>query len=305
MKKVITMFSAAVLVCTVCAGSVFAFTDLAASEKEPIMMLKDRGVVTGVDSEHFAPQSPVSYAQTVSMIVKGLGLNIDHIRFFKKPEASDYFTNVPNDAWYAEAFIIANLNGLNIAKDVDPNRTITREQLADLLIHGLDKKGTFPVVMMYISFEDEDQIDKSYVNSLQRLYLHKIATLDGTNKAYPKREATRGEAAVLLSNTLRFIETHSGTNTPLPPQQQQQEVKITVEKVNADVNKIVLTSTLPNAGYSLSISGIRFQSNGTAVIQYVISEPKPGEVYPMMVKEAHAETYMPSTYTATAEQQFQ
>lgn len=273
-------------------------------------MLRDRGIVSGVDSEHFAPRSPISYAQTISMIVKGLGLNIDNMRFIKKPEASDYFTNVPNDAWYAEAFIIANMNGLNIAKDVNPTSPITREQLADLLIHGLDKKGTFPVIMMYIGFADEDQIDKPYKNSMQRLYLHKISTLDASNMAYPKREVTRGEAAVLLSNTIRFVETQLGTNNPQPlqppqPPQQQQEVTLTVEKVNADLNKVVLSSSLPNPGYGLTISGIRFQADGTAVIQYEINEPKPGEMFPMMINEAKAETYVSSTYKVIAEQEGQ
>jgi hypothetical protein len=304
MKKITSILSAAVLLCTISTGSVFAFTDLDAAEKEPIMMLKDRGVVAGVDSEHFAPRSPISYAQTISMIVKGLGLNIDNMRFFKKPEASDYYTNVPNNAWYAEAFIIANLNGLNIAKDVNPNSPITREQLADLLIHGLDKKGTFPVIEMYIGFADEEQIDKPYKNSMQRLYLHKISTLDPSNMAYPKREVTRGEAAVLLSNTIKFVEAQLGTNKPQPPQQQH-EVTITVEQVSANVNKVVLSSNLPNPGYNLTISGIRFQADGTAVVQYKISEPQPDEVFPMIIKEAKAETYVPSTYKPIAEQEGQ
>lgn len=83
MKKITAIVSTALLLCTMSAGSVFAFTDLDAAEKEPIMMLKDKGIVTGVDSEHFAPRSPISYAQSVSLLVKGLNLNLDTIRFIK------------------------------------------------------------------------------------------------------------------------------------------------------------------------------------------------------------------------------
>jgi hypothetical protein len=301
MKKITSMISAAVLLCTVSTGSVFAFTDLDAAEKEPIMFLKDKGIVAGVDSEHFAPKGQISYAQSISLIVKGLGLNIDNMRFMKKPEASDYFTNVANDAWYAEAFIIANLNGLNIPKDVNPNHTITREQYADLLIHALDKKGTFPVIMMYIGFADEDQIAEPYKNSIQRLYLHKIAQGDESHMAYPKREVTRGEAAVWVSNTIKYVEGQTGAVKPQPPQPQQEEAVLTVEQVNADVNKITLTRSVPNPGYGLTINGIRFQADGTAVIQYKLSEPNPDMMYPQVVSEAKAETYVSSKYKTIAE----
>ncbi|WP_262682616.1 S-layer homology domain-containing protein [Paenibacillus baimaensis] len=297
MKKITAIVSTALLLCTMSAGSVFAFTDLDTAEKEPIMMLKDKGIVTGVDSEHFAPRSPISYAQSVSLLVKGLNLNLDTIRFFKKPEASDYFTKVPNDAWYAEAFIIAQLNGLNIPKDVDPGATITREHYADLLIHALDKKGTFPVILMYIGFADEDQIDKAYTNSMQLLYLHKLAKTEENHMAYPKREMTRGEAAVWVSNTIRFLEAHSVKLT----NPQQDEVTVAVEPVNADLNRITLSRGItPNPGYGIKIEGIRFLTDGTAQIQYSLTEPQPDIMNPQVIVESKADTYLSSKYKPIA-----
>ncbi|SFK96770.1 S-layer homology domain-containing protein [Paenibacillus sp. 1_12] len=297
MKKIITLISAALLLSTVSTGSVFAFTDLDATEKEPIMMLKEKGIVDGVDSTHFAPRRPISYAQSVSLLVKGLNLNLDTMRFIKKPEASDYFTNVPNDAWYAEAFIIAHLNGLNIPKNVDPSATITREQYADLLIHAMDKKGTFPVILMYIGFADEDQIDKAYINSMQLLYLHKIAKTEEKRMAYPKREMTRGEAAVWVSHTIQFLKAHS-VNLTNP---QQDEVTVAVDSINADLNKITLSRGItPNPGYGIKIEGIRFQTDGTAQIQYSLTEPQPGMMYPQVVTESKAETFLSSKYKPIA-----
>ncbi|MCQ6563900.1 alpha/beta fold hydrolase [Paenibacillus mendelii] len=209
MKKLVTFISAIVLACTLLSGSVSAFNDLDETEKGAILNLKERGIVSGVDSDHFAPRDKINFAQSVSLIVKGINLNIDNASFVKKPEATDYFANVPNHVWYAEAFIIAKMNGLDIPKNVNPKAIITREQYADMLIKALDTKGSFPVEQMPIIFEDADQIDAKYKDSIQRIYLYKIATPDGKPLAYPKQEMTRGEAAVWLHNTIQFMESQT------------------------------------------------------------------------------------------------
>lgn len=296
-KKFVTLVSAAALLCSVSAGSVYAFTDLDSAEKEPVGALKDRGVVSGIDSQHFAPRGQISFAQSISMIVKGMDLNLDLVRFVKKPEASDYFTNVPNDAWYAEAFIIAKVNGLDIPKDVDPNAKVTREQYANLLLTAMYTKGEFPTVKMFIALADEDQIDIKYQGDIQRLYLHKIAKLGEDRKAYPKREISRGEAATWLYNAIKLVEAQA--EKPKPPQ--QSDVKVSVEKVNEDVNKVVLSRDMPNPGYGLKIVGIQFQADNTAVIQYEVTPPNPEMMYPQVITEVMAETYVSSKYKAIAE----
>jgi hypothetical protein len=300
MKRLAAMVTTAALVFSLSASSVFAFTDLDDSEKAPILQLKDRGVVSGVDTEHFAPKGKINMAQSVSLIVKGLGLNIDNIRFVKEPQASDYFTNVPNDAWYAKDFIIAHLNGLELAKDIDPNAIITREQYANLLVTAMETKGQFPLIKMLILFEDDAEINPLYQGTLQRLYLYKIAKLGEDRKAEPKREVTRGEAAVLLYNAIQFVESHKG-NQPAPEQPGQNEVTVKVEQVNADVNKVTLSRTVPHPGYGLAITGIRFQTDGTAVITYAVTPPKPDMMYPQVVTEVKAETYVSAQYKPVAE----
>jgi len=301
MKKIAAWLTTTAVVCTMSAGTALAFTDLDANEQAPIMALKEQGIVSGIDSQHFVPRGSISYAQSISMIVKGLGLTIDPIRFIKKPEASDYFTTVPNDAWYAEAFIIAKINGLPIPQNVNPNAAVTREQYADLLIHAIDTKGMFPVIQMFIQFADEDQVDKQYMSSLQRIYLHNIAKLDESRMAYPKREMSRGEAAVWLSNAMQFVNTHGNGETQPPAE--QQDVQVTVEKVNDEVNKVTLTRQMPSPGYGFAVTGIRFQEDGTAVISYTVTEPKPGSFYPQVITPAKAVTYVASGYKPVVQQE--
>ncbi|MCS7464358.1 S-layer homology domain-containing protein [Paenibacillus doosanensis] len=296
-KKWITLMSTAALLCSVSAGSAYAFSDVDAAEKEPISALQNRGIVSGVDSQHFVPRGQISYAQTVSMIVKGMKLNLNTVKFVKKPVASDYFTNVPNDAWYAESFVIAKVNGLDLPQDIDPNAAVTKEKYADLLIHALDTKGVFPTVKMLILFADEDQIDSEYKDEMQRIYLHKIANLGEDRMAHPKQQMTRGEAAVWLYNTIKFAEAHAEA----PETPQQGDVEVSVEKVSDEVNKVILSRQMPHPGYGLQITGIRFQEDGTAVVQYQVTAPDPDKMYPQVVTEVKAATYVASKYKPVAE----
>jgi hypothetical protein len=296
MKKVMTMLTAAALLCSVSASSVFAFNDIDVPEqKAPILALKARGIVSGVDAEHFAPKGRISYAQSIQLLVKGLSLNIDNMRFIKQPLASDYFTSIPNDAWYADAFIIAHLNGLAIPRDVDPNGTITREQFAHLLIQAIDTKGSFPVIKMLITLKDEDQVTPEYNYSLQRLFLHKLAKPED-GMAYPKRELTRGEAAVWVHNAIKLVE--SLTEKPAPVE----EVKMRVEKVSDEVNKVILSrGEKPSSGYTIAITGIRFEEDGKAYVQYKLGDPKPEHSYLTVITEPTAVTFVSTKYEAVAE----
>ncbi|NHW35906.1 S-layer protein [Paenibacillus aceris] len=295
MKKLAAITLTSLLISSLTFSSAFAFSDLEEGQSEAILALKDRGIVSGIDSEHYVPKGKISYAQSVQMIVKGLNLNLDTIRFIKQPVASDTYTNIPNDAWYADAFIIAHYNGLEIPKDVNPNSTITREQFGDLLVRALEKKGNFPLVKMFIVIKDEDQINVNYQGTLQRLLLYKITQLDKDGKFNPKSELTRGEAARWVYQAIRFVEAH--TQNPAPVE----EVSVKVEKVNDDVNKVTLSKEMPNPGYGLVIQAIELTADGQAVIKYTVKKPNPDMMYPQVITEVKAETYVSSKYKAIAE----
>lgn len=295
MKKIAALSLSILLGSSLTFGSAYAFTDLEEGQATAVLALKDRGIVSGFDNEHFVPKGKISYAQSVQMIVKGLDLNMDNLRFIKQPLASDSYSNIPNDAWYADAFIIAHYSNLDIPKDVNPNTTITREQFGNLLVKALETKGQFPLVKMYIEIKDEDQLTLDYQGTIQRLLLYKITALDGNGKFNPKSELTRGEAASWLYNAIRVLEAH--VQKP-----QVEEVTVSVEKVNDDVNKVTLSRGIkPNAGYGISIDSIQFQSGGKAIVKYSLQEPQPDMMYAQVMTEAKAVTYVSSNYEVKAE----
>ncbi|MCY9667771.1 S-layer homology domain-containing protein [Paenibacillus alginolyticus] len=296
MKKIAALTLTTALVSSLTFSSAFAFTDVEEGQAAAISALQERGIVSGIDKDHFVPKGKISYAQTVQMIVKGMNLNMDTLRFFKQPLASDIYTNIPNDAWYADAFIIAHYNGMNIPKDVNPNATITREQFGEMLVRALEKKGNFPLVKMFIPIKDEPQITPEFQGALQRLLLYKIAELDKDGMFNPKAELTRGQAAGWVYNAIRVLDTHIHKPAPI------EDVTVTVEKVTDDVNKVTLSrGQKPNSGYSIAIQNVRFDQNGQAVISYTLQDPKPDTMYAEVITEAKAVTYVSSAYKAVAE----
>ncbi len=267
----------------------FAFTDIQGDQGEAdIIALKEAGVISGITAELFAPRGKLTYAESVHMLVKGLDMKID------QQKTSNYFTKVPDDAWYAKSFIIAQLNGLPIPKDVDPTQNITKEQFAHLLLKAILTKGDYAFPEIYIMLEDEKDVSADMKGSIQALLVSKIADLDN-GYFYPKKEITRSEAAQMLNKAIRFVK----TTEPLPPIEEpvDSDVKMTVSKVDDEVNKVTVTwGEKPNPGYGISVSKIEFSANGEAYIYYKLHYPEKNKVYPQVITEAKTDTFLSSKF---------
>jgi hypothetical protein len=294
-KKTVAVLSTAVLASSLFVGTAFAFTDVDDSQSAVVKELTDRGIVSGMDSEHFAPKGTISYAQGVQLIVKAFGHNLDLMRFMKMPAASEFFSNIQNDSWYADAFVRAHFNGVDIPKDVNPNAVITREQFAHMLDCALGRKANFPTVKMFVEIKDGDQITPELQGSIQRLVHYNVVALDKDGKFSPKSELTRGEAAAWIFNAIKVLEQ---AQKPV----QSEKIELSVEKVNDDVNKVKLSrGEKPNAGYAIAIESISFGQDGRAVIRYMLQDPKPDQVYADMITVPKAVTYLSSKYEAVLE----
>lgn len=233
-------------------------------------------------------------ATAVTMIVKGLDLNIDNIKFIKKPEATDYYTKVKNNSSYAEDFIIAQYNGLGIAKDINPSAKVTREQFAKWLFGQLSHKRNYAWIEIFQSVSDADQMTDGYMDSIQKLLIAKIVSLDSKQRFYPKSYITRAEAADMIRKTLTFIK---NTKPETPDTSDLNQVKITSEKETDSVTRVILSTIVPHSGYGLEITGIQF-SKGVATIQYRVVQPDPDKMYMQVITELKAVTYIPSDYKA-------
>ncbi|WP_237179173.1 S-layer homology domain-containing protein [Paenibacillus sp. MMS18-CY102] len=222
MKK--TMIAAALtlaLLAPLSNGHAFAaapFTDIGGSSAQSqIEALQAQGIVHGVTEEEFQPTASLSGAQGVSLIVRSMQLSLAAIDFNQAPTAEGYFSNVSNTAWYADDFVIAKANGLDIPADIDPKQPLTREQFAYWLVQGLEKTGQYPLIKMYININDEADLTVAYQGAIQRALLYKLTSLDADGNFKPKAIVTREQAAAMVYEAVQFVAAHKDSGAGQAP----------------------------------------------------------------------------------------
>lgn len=250
------------------------------------------------DSKHDDYKSSLDVATAVTMIVKGLNLNIDNIRFFKAPKASDYYTKVNDNASYANDFIIAQFNGLELSKDINPSSKVTREQFAKWLFGALSHTGDYAWIEIFQVVSDANKVSDGYMDSIQKLLIAKIITTDSQQRINPKSKVTQKEATTMINRTVKFIA--SKKSSPIPESQLLKDVDLILDKESDAVTKVTVSATVPHPGYGIEITGIQF-SKGEAHIQYKVLLPDPNLNYIQVISQVKAVTYIPSTYKAVLE----
>ncbi|ASA21139.1 S-layer homology domain-containing protein [Paenibacillus donghaensis] len=184
-----------------------SFKDIGStSGKDKIISLKEQGLIKGISDTQFLPGSKVTTAQGIQFISGGLQLSLAAIDYNKAPIASALFTKVKDKAWYAEAFINAHYNGIQIPENIDPAKLITKEVFTSFLVQGIEQIGGLPMInIVPAKIADEDQLTPDYQGSVQRSLKYNINSLDAKGKFNPKSEITRAEAAVMLYNALDYL----------------------------------------------------------------------------------------------------
>ncbi|AIQ41263.1 S-layer homology domain-containing protein [Paenibacillus sp. FSL R5-0912] len=218
-KNTIAAFTAVTLLTFSFSGQIFAagssFKDIdSVTGKDKINSLKQQGLIKGISDTQFLPASTVTTAQGVQFISGGLQLSLAAIDFNKAPVASAIFSKVKDNAWYAEAFINAHYNDVDIPADIDPSKPITKELFTSLLIQGVEKAGNLPMInIVPVDIADADALEPSYQGTIQRSLKYNINTLDANGKFNPKSQLTRAEAAIMLYNALDYLNSRSDAAT--------------------------------------------------------------------------------------------
>ncbi|MNN46820.1 hypothetical protein D3C81_1612170 [compost metagenome] len=79
-------------------------------------------------------------------------------------------------------------------------------------------------------------------------------------------------------------------------------VTYSVEKVNDDINKVVLTrANQSNPGYGIRVAKVDFNKQGTAVVYYELLSPEEGYDYAQVITDTKATTYISSEYKVQIE----
>ncbi|MGG6311225.1 protease complex subunit PrcB family protein [Paenibacillus macerans] len=265
------------------ASSASAFSDVQGQDAGMTEALQQKGIIQGVSKDKFVPLGKLTGAQGVHMIVKALDL---------KAKADSPSQPSGKNEWYASSLRIAEDNGIKLPKDFAPNAQLTREAFADILMQAVNATGNYPTIKMYIEVADANQMTPDYANNIQTLLLMKIASLDEQGKFDSKQAINRIDAARLVYNAAEFVNKYKDDE-----QNMQDNVSCNVEKVNDQINKVVLTrAQQPNPGYGIRVAKVEF-SGKQATVYYELLSPDPGQSYIQVISDTKAETFVSSQYT--------
>lgn len=168
--------------------------------KQEIMLMVKMGITKGVDSKHYEPESNITKAEFLTMVMRGIKMEeAPYDGAYSDVNASDWFAGIVQAA--ADSGIIDN--GMMQNGNFGPNTAINRQEMTSIVVNAYTHTTGKSVVGASIEFfEDYNQISDwavPYVQSANELGI--IKGLTPTQFA-PYQNATRAQAAVIIKRLL-------------------------------------------------------------------------------------------------------
>lgn len=179
-----------------------SYEDVGASHwaNAAVKELSAKHVVAGVSETRFAPDRTITRAEFAAMLVRALGVKADG--------STTKFADVDSKKWYAAYVATASKLGIingRTAKEFAPEATISREEMAVMIVRALDAKNgqTVRKTNAGTAFSDQERISKwaiPYVDTAAALGL-----LNGKGKGAfdPQGKLTRAEGAQVVYQFLK------------------------------------------------------------------------------------------------------
>jgi len=187
------------------------FADVPASHwaAEDIQLLANKLIVSGVSETEFQPTRNITRAEFAALVVRSLGLATGDNAVISDDVKE--FSDVVGTAWYADAVEAAANAGL-IAGYADgtfrPNQTITRAELAALVVRALAYAGNTTELTaaeqadILSEFKDAGQVGNWARAELATAVQAGIVLGVGADMLAPNKTATRAEATAMLARYL-------------------------------------------------------------------------------------------------------
>ena len=178
------------------------FTDVKSGDwfYEAVQYVYDKGMMTGVSADRFAPASTTTRGMIVTILY----------RLENEPAVSggSAFTDVENGAWYADAVAWAAANDIvngTSATTFAPNSPITREQMATMLYRFAQYKGMDAVTLQehLTGYPDGDQVSDYAIPAMNWAVGQGLIAGMENGTLVPQGSATRAQVATIL---MRFCE---------------------------------------------------------------------------------------------------
>ena len=178
------------------------FSDLSSDAwyYEAIAFMNQHGLMVGYGNGIIGAEDTLTRSQFATLLWNLEGKPM--------PNGTASFTDVREGAWYYNPVIWATENGVVVGIGgglFDPNTPITRAQVAQMLYnYAVNFKGyEIPENRDMPNYTDKDQIDLWAETAARKLA--EAGVLTDEDEFRPKDDATRGEAAEMFRNFIRFI----------------------------------------------------------------------------------------------------
>ena len=163
--------------------------------KDAIIGLYNKDIVAGAGDGYFRPNSTITRAEFVQMVVKAFG-------FGMKGDAAN-FADVTSADWFSKAVQVAYTNGVvngTSATTFSPNANITRQDMMVILTNAAEATGK-NLTAGNAAFADADSISAYAQDAVAKMTGSKVVYgVDGN--VNPLANATRAEAAAMLARLL-------------------------------------------------------------------------------------------------------
>ena len=178
------------------------FTDVKTGDwfYEAVQYVYDKGMMTGVSADRFAPASTTTRGMIVTILY----------RLENEPAVSggSAFTDVERGAWYADAVAWAAANDIvngTSATTFAPNSPITREQMATMLYRFAQYKGMDAVTLQehLTGYPDGGQVSDYAIPAMNWAVGQGLIAGMENGTLVPQGSATRAQVATIL---MRFCE---------------------------------------------------------------------------------------------------
>ncbi|MBP1990823.1 S-layer homology domain-containing protein [Paenibacillus eucommiae] len=172
--------------------------------KADIELLASKGIIEGMDEDHFVPEAHVTRAQFAAMISRALKLKV--------ATKQSPFTDVASASWYKDvvnnaysAGIIQGITGTSFV----PERDITREEMAVMIVRATTYASGSSVGensnVAVVTFADSEAISIWARDGIQTAVRLGIINGRTEDKFVPHGQATRAEAATVIKRLLSAL----------------------------------------------------------------------------------------------------
>lgn len=163
--------------------------------KNEITILSQKGILSGRDASHFAPDDAISREEFVKVVLLAFGLYDENAK-----EAG--FTDVAPGDWYASyvasAVACGVINGIS-ETEFGAGQNITRQDMAVILLRAAQAAGkSFEKTQEALAFSDAADISPYAAESVLTLYAAGVIGGFGDGTYRPGQAATRAQVARLV-----------------------------------------------------------------------------------------------------------